>query len=58
MTQGQAALLLAQHRATFVKTQNGVEWWRMPDGAWMGKRVLPNGDVEVRHFPQGCNCGG
>lgn len=57
MTPQQAAQLLQQHGAAFVTTKDGVEWWRLPDQTWLGKRALQNGLVEVRKFTaNACGC--
>ncbi len=57
LTEAQATQLFMSHGAVFSTTKNGVEWWKMPNGGWMGKRALGNGTFEVRHFPPGsCNC--
>jgi len=57
MTEVQATLLLMQHQATFVRSSSGVEWWRLPNGEWLGKRKLQGGFVEIRKFPAtACGC--
>ena len=53
----QAQLWLVGQRATFVKVDAGVEWWRLPNGGWVGKRKVGN-QYELRTFaPGSCNCG-
>jgi len=50
-------MLLAQHGARYVTTKNGVDWWRLPSGEWLGKRALGNGYFEVRRFgANACGC--
>lgn len=50
-------MVLAQYGATFVRTADGVEWWRLPSKEWVGKRMLPNGMVQLNKFPaNACGC--
>jgi hypothetical protein len=57
VTQQQAATYLQSVQATFVSASNGVEWWRLPNGGFVGKRALTNGLFELRSFGAGsCNC--
>ena len=57
MNEAQVSQLLVAYSATYVKTQGGVQWWRLPSGEWVGKRALPGGLYEVRRFPaNACNC--
>lgn len=57
MTEAQVSVLLARLGASYVTTKNGVEWWRLPSGEWLGKRRLANGAFEVRRFPpNSCGC--
>jgi len=57
MNEMQANLYLTSSGARFVTTKQGVDWWKLPNGEWLGKRTLPTGLVEVRHFPaNACGC--
>jgi hypothetical protein len=57
MNEAQVSMLLAANRATYVKTQGDVQWWKLPSGEWVGKRALPGGLFEVRRFSaNACGC--
>lgn len=53
----QTDLYLSQAGATFVRTANGVEWWRLKDNSWLARREVGGGMFELRRFPAGsCGC--
>lgn len=57
MTEAQASQVLLQHRATFVTTKDGLEWWRLPSGDWLAVKKS-GGQAVVRQVPKSaCNCG-
>lgn len=57
MTPLQFHQLIVRMQATYHSTKGEVEWWRLPNGEWLGKRVKPDGTVEVRRFQaNSCNC--
>lgn len=57
MTPLQFNQLVVQTGATYRTTKNGVEWWRLPNGEWLGKQVQANGTIVVRRFPaNACGC--
>lgn len=59
MTRAQAAALVAQNRATYRQKKDGIDWWQLPNGSWIGvKDTTQVGVVKVRRFPAGaCACG-
>lgn len=57
MTEAQVSMFFAQAQARYVTSKDGVEWWRLPSGEWLGKRALGNGYFDVRRFPaNACGC--
>lgn len=54
MNELQANNWLSAAKATFVKAVGDVQWYRLPDGSWVGKRKYPTGVVELR---QAASCG-
>jgi hypothetical protein len=57
VTPAQFHQLVVSWGATYKTTRDGVEWWRLPNGEWLGKRQLPNGLLDVRRFPaNACGC--
>lgn len=57
MTKQQSDQQLLQMQATYSGVRDGTEWWRLKDGRWVGRRTLPNGNVEMRMFgANACNC--
>ena len=56
MTKAQTDLTLTAYKATFVSNRDNIEWWRLPDGSWLARRVVGL-YAELRHFPaSACNC--
>jgi hypothetical protein len=56
-TKAQTDVFLAQQAATYVRTANGVEWWRLADGSWIARRALNASQYELRRFPaNSCGC--
>lgn len=56
MTKEQVQMRLAQLGASYFTTKGAVEWWRLPNGKWVGVRQLPNGLYDARQFDSSCNC--
>ncbi len=57
-TTQQVQAYMQQTGATLVTRKDGVEWWKLPDGWWLGVRKFNNGMSEVRKLPPGsCGCG-
>jgi len=55
----QAQQYLQQVQAKYVTVKSGVQWWKLPDGSWIGVRTVSPGWVELRRAAAGaCGCGG
>lgn len=53
----QTQQVLAQYGATYVRTANGVQWWKLPSGEWVGKREVSPGLFQMNKFPaNACGC--
>lgn len=49
---------VAQLSATYKTKKDGVEWWQLRDGTWVGAKEVAPGMVQVKRFAAGsCNCG-
>lgn len=57
MTDAQAAQLCVSYGAVFRATKEGVAWWKLPDGTFLGVKKLGNGLAEVRRVSaDACGC--
>lgn len=57
MTRAQFSTYVASLGATYHAVKDGVEWWRLRDGRWVGAKEVRRGIVAVRQFEAGaCSC--
>ncbi|TAL42426.1 MAG: hypothetical protein EPN91_08585 [Salinibacterium sp.] len=57
MTEAQASQLCTTYGAEFRATKGNVDWWRLPDGTFLGVKKLGNGLAEVRRVSaEACGC--
>ena len=57
MTKADAEQLCSAYGATFVKRAGAIDWWKLPDGTFLGVKNLDNGLVEVRRVSaDACGC--
>jgi len=58
MTRAQFSVKVAQLSAAYRTKKDGVEWWQLRDGTWVGAKEVGPGMVQVKRFAAGsCNCG-
>lgn len=58
LTKQQSDTQLAQARAHYRGTKDGIEWWWVAArNEWWGRRAVGNGWYELKSFPkEACNC--
>lgn len=57
MTEQQALQLCAQYGAVFRAMKSNIDWWKLPDGTFLGVKKLGGGIAEVRRVSaEACGC--
>ena len=57
MTEAQASQLTVAYGAEFRAQKDGVAWWKLPDGTFLGVKKLGGGMAEVRRVSaDACGC--
>lgn len=57
MTEQQALQLCSQYGGVFRATKDNIDWWKLPDGTFLGVKKFGNGMCEVRRVSaESCGC--